>query len=1021
MKKILTLFLIFTSTLLLSQNDCSDALIACGNSGYQDLNVTGIGTQELNNSNTCASEETNSIWFKLIINTGGTLGFTLTPNSTSINEDFDFFIFGPTATCGNIGQAIRCSTTNPSAASQGNNLTGMNSVETDTAEGPGQLGNSFVQWLNVSDGDTYFLVIDRPIGVSNFSINWIGTATFSKQPTFENPTANVLNIEQCDTDMVLDEISEFDLTVNTNIAIGSQNNVFASYHTSNNDAVLGTNSILQATTFENTSNPEIIYLRLTNTITECFDVTEFTITVKPIITLGTPENLKGCNINNDGFYTFNLSQNDVNINPDIVNNEVSYFDNEIDAINNNLATKLPVNYTNSIAYNSEIVWVRVESLITGCFAVTNFNIEVFELPTITTPVSLKQCDNDTDGFSPFNLTEVNDKISTNASNEAFTYFYSYLGAASNDTNDEILNSTAYTNQTASTETLWARIENNNGCHRVAEINLIVSTTSIPSSFQQREFYECDDYLDAVNNDTDGVSTFNFSTVTADVITELNAPGQQLTINYYRNEADAFAEENSILDPSNYRNVGYTSPQIIYIRIDSELDNDCLGIWPRITLNVEPLPIANTITINRECDDDFDGFFPFDISLVEATVLNGQTNVTVSYFNQNNTPLPSPLPNPFLTNSQTITIRVTNNSTNVINGACFDETNLEFIVDQKPVANSVSDQIECDDDLDGLFPFDTSTIETTLLNGQNGMLVSYVDENGDSLTSPLPNPFLTAAQTITIKVENELNSNCTAETTFNFIVNPKPEFELDETAIYCTNLPPIDVVTSNPLGNYTYEWKDKTGTTVSVKPNIITSSAGIYTVIATSNEGCESFPHQIIIEASSIALLTENDITLVDDSDNNSITIATTNLGIGDYEYALAKLDGFVSSFQDEPYFDHLAAGIYTVLIQDKNNCGITQLDVSIVGFPKFFTPNNDGFNDTWNILGVNDKFYMSSVVNIFDRFGKFITQINREGNGWDGLFKGNPLPATDYWFSVELVDNIGNIRTRKGHFSLIRR
>ncbi|WP_372795614.1 T9SS type B sorting domain-containing protein, partial [Lutibacter sp.] len=145
------------------------------------------------------------------------------------------------------------------------------------------------------------------------------------------------------------------------------------------------------------------------------------------------------------------------------------------------------------------------------------------------------------------------------------------------------------------------------------------------------------------------------------------------------------------------------------------------------------------------------------------------------------------------------------------------------------------------------------------------------------------------------------------------------------------------------------------------------------------------------------------------------------LGIGDYEYALAKLDGFVSSFQDEPYFDHLAAGIYTVFIQDKNNCGIAQLETSVVGFPKFFTPNNDGFNDTWNIVGINDKFYTSSMVNIFDRFGKLVAQINPNENGWDGLFKGNPLPATDYWFSVELVDTIGNIRTRKGHFSLIRR
>ena len=1019
MKNKLTLLLILTTTLIFSQNDCSDALIVCGNSGYQDLTVTGIGVQELNNSNTCQSRETNSIWFKLIINSGGTLGFTLTPNSTSINEDFDFFIFGPNATCGNIGQAIRCSTTNPASANQGNNLTGMNSTEIDTSEGPGPDGNSFVQWLTVSSGDTYFLVIDRPIGTSNFDLEWTGTATFSDQPTFENPTASALNLEQCDTDAVLDEISTFDLTVNTPIAVGSQNNVSATYHTSNNDALLGANSIFAANNFQNTSNPQTIYLRLTNTLTQCFDVTEFSLTVNPGIILGTPENLFGCDINGNGFYTFDLSQNDINVNPDLINNEVSYFTNENDALTNNIATQLPLNYTNSTAYNSEVIWVRVESLITGCFSISNFTIEVVELPVVTSPVSLKQCDDDNDGFSSFNLTEVNTKLSNNVINESFTYFNTSTGADLNDSNDEIANPTTYINQTPTTDTVWARIENNNGCHRIAEINLTVSTTGIPSSFQ-REFYQCDDYIDATNNETDGITTFDFSSVTAE-IWALFPVGQQLIINYYRNEADALAEINPIPDPSNYRNIGYVDSQTIYIRVDSQLDNDCLGLGAHITLNVEPIPIANPVTINRQCDDDFDGLFPFDTSLIQSSVLNGQTGMIVSYFDQNGNSLASPLPNPFLTNSQTITIRVTDSNSVDPDGSCFAETTLEFIVDKKPVANTVPNQIECDDDLDGFFPFDTSLIQPSVLNGQTGMIVSYFDQNGEPLPSPLPNPFLTNNQTISISVENELNTTCIASTTLDFVVNPKPEFNLDETAIYCLNLDPITVETYNPQGIYTYQWTNENNDIISTRFDAIIASEGVYTVIATSIEGCQSFPHSIIVEPSVIATITSNDITVIDDSENNSITIATNNLGIGDYEFAIQKMNEFISSFQDEPYFEQLDPGIYTVYIRDKNNCGIAQIDVSVIGFPKFFTPNNDGYNDTWEVLGVNENFYAKSNIYIFDRFGKLITQINPKGEGWNGLFNGQHLPATDYWFSVELIDNNGNTRIRKGHFSLIRR
>ncbi len=52
-----------------------------------------------------------------------------------------------------------------------------------------------------------------------------------------------------------------------------------------------------------------------------------------------------------------------------------------------------------------------------------------------------------------------------------------------------------------------------------------------------------------------------------------------------------------------------------------------------------------------------------------------------------------------------------------------------------------------------------------------------------------------------------------------------------------------------------------------------------------------------------------DVTIVDDSDNNSITIDPTNLGIGDYQYALIDEDGIQTSFQDLPFFENLHRGI----------------------------------------------------------------------------------------------------------------
>jgi len=840
----------------------------------------------------------------------------------------------------------------------------------------------------------------------------------------DSPKANQpSNIIQCDDDN--DGFYSFNLNSLKDIEIlnGQSNIIFeVQYFTSQIEADLNSNPITNLYINSSAFSTDTIIARIHNKNNiNCFDTKSFTI---QIFDTSTPPNISSlgkCDstirgTDDDGLEYFDLTQKDSELlnGLSISDFTINYF---LDAALNNLITN-PTTFSNSNAIQT--VYYKVENKLNPtCFISSSFSIEVFKLPTINNLVSLKQCDDDNDGFSSFNLTEVNSKISTNYLSETFTYYLTQASAINKISTDEILNPTNYTNSLINTENIWSRVESSMGCFRVSEINLVVSTTQIPLTYQ-KQFYECDDNLDTVNNEYDGISLFDFSSATTEIEGNF-PPGQKLIISYYRNETDALSELNPILNTSNYRNIGYPNSQIIYVRVDSELDNDCLGLGPHITLNVEKVPIANAITIDRQCDDDFDGFYNFDTSLVESTLLNGQIGMKIEYYDELGNSLPSPLPNPFFINSQTITIKLINTNSIDPDGSCFDETTLEFIVDKKPIANVISPIINCDDDLDGMFPFDTSTIENLVLNGQTGMSISYLDENNNVLSTPLPNPFLSHSQTITIKVENELNSNCTAETTLDFIVNERPNFELDESAIICLNLPPIVISTFNPNDNYSYEWRDENDAIISNAQEAIISIPGNYTVIATSAEGCLSFPKTISIEPSIIANLTENDISIVDDSDNNSITISTLNLGIGDYEFAIQKEKELIGFYQDENYFDSLAPGIYTVFVRDKNNCGIAQIDVSIIGFPKFFTPNNDGKNDTWRIIGVNENFYTTSDIFIFDRFGKLIKKIDPKGEGWNGLLNGNYLPSTDYWFTIELKDKNGNTRIRKGHFSLIRR
>ena len=162
-----------------SQNNCVNYIQVCGNQAIS-LNVSGGGSQEISNSSWCFFQENNSLWLRFTILTGGTLGFNLIPSSTSIIEDYDFMVFGPNVTCTAKGSPIRCSSTNPQASGSANNHTGMRASSTDVSEGPGNLGDNWVNWLTASAGESYFLLIDRPLGNSAFTLNWTGSAVLKK-------------------------------------------------------------------------------------------------------------------------------------------------------------------------------------------------------------------------------------------------------------------------------------------------------------------------------------------------------------------------------------------------------------------------------------------------------------------------------------------------------------------------------------------------------------------------------------------------------------------------------------------------------------------------------------------------------------------------------------------------------------------------------------------------------------------------------------------------------------------------
>lgn len=663
-------------------------------------------------------------------------------------------------------------------------------------------------------------------------------------------------------------------------------------------------------------------------------------------------------------------------------------------------------------------------------------LTILALPTVISPITLVQCDNDTDGISSFNLTQKNNVISSNSATETFTYYTNSSAANTQDATFLISNPIAFT---TSNTIVFARVQNANGCFRIAQINLIVSVTQIPASVIITDVVKCDDYLDAIHDDHDGITFFDLSPISAQILTSLPASSGPYTLNYYKNEADFLAETdasgNSLAIPpaelTNYRNIGYPNQQEIWARIESASTNDCYG-FRKFKLIVEALPIINSVGINnivRHCDDNQDGTYVFDTSAIESTLLGSQnsSDKTITYFDQNGNSIPSPFPATYsVTASQIITVKIQNNTTVAQDAPCKEEGTFQFILDDLPEAfalstTQINSLISCDDELqNGSISFDTTGIEATIVGSQTGMLIKYIYQDGSSSTT-LNNPFVTETQDVIVRISNPINPNCYAETTLHFIVRPLPKIDLntdgDDNVIVCANLPgtiitlTADLTDATPTNNYTYQWYiNSVAIPGATHYTLNINTPGTYTVVVTNSFGCsrtrtiEAIPSDI----AEIETIQINDLT-----DDNSVLINVVSGTGGNYVYSI---DAEFGPFQESNLFTNLTYGFHIVYIKDLNECGTTKKIISVLGVPKYFTPNGDGIHDSWNIRGVSKDFYPNTIVYIYDRYGKLITQISPLGAGWDGTYNGNLALSDDYWYYIKIDDG----RVAKGHFSLKR-
>ncbi|PHR70561.1 MAG: hypothetical protein COA67_08015 [Lutibacter sp.] len=504
--------------------------------------------------------------------------------------------------------------------------------------------------------------------------------------------------------------------------------------------------------------------------------------------------------------------------------------------------------------------------------------------------------------------------------------------------------------------------------------------------------------------------------------------------WYYNGGRVPISTNEILTLNNITSADIGDYSLVVEHID--LCGNTNTLESEFIINVLDPPIVQSPITFKNCDEDGnpDGFTDFNLQEASIAIIPGNTSlVSITYhLTFNDADNGTNFINPIINNSVACVVyaRVENAT------GCYSisEVNLETSTTSFP-ANYNGESLEtCDTDAinDGLYIFDLSQVSNNIINQfpNPNLSVHYyrnlndaeLEQNEISQLYKNETPF---SQTLYVRVESDINGNCFGIGPYvTLTVYLLPEFEVIPEEIICTNLTiPVILESFNPQGMYSYSWTGPNGFTSSL-PITTTSSAGEYTVtasnIASNGTICESLPRTINVRESSAATITLNDITITDDSLNNSIVInnSNNNLGTGDYIFSL---DYEFGPYQESPIFENVSLGIHTLYVLDENNCGLTSIEVYVIGFPDFFTPNNDNINDTWRILGVNKMFYPETSVQIFDRFGKILAIIDGVSEGWNGIYNGEKLPESDYWFKAKIINIDGTIRNKKGHFSLIRR
>ncbi len=869
-------------------------------------------------------------------------------------------------------------------------------------------------------------------------------------PVLVPPTQDELTI--CDTTGF--GIATFNLDDLVEDMVNGAPNLLVTFHLTAQDAEDGENAIPNTGSFQN-SNPglQYIYVRVENTVTGCTNAVPLVLTLIVEPAPMAPEDLEDLeqcddqdNNGQDGRAYFDLTVQDAFIYSESETPPgtliIHYFTSE-----NNANEGMPriTNPTNYYGTNGQTIWVRVETPDNECFSVTSFELELHQPLLITTPTMLTLCNEElpNDSITQFDLTVKDDEILGIygiGQGNTVTYYEqdprTVTGATPIATPEAYNNSEPGVTPVNNPRTLYVELTTPEGCKSYTTLTIKVLPLPQPDTTIE-PLEQCD-----VNSSPDGEEIFDLSDAEADI----RDNDFDMVITYYETEQDAIDRTNQIVNYTAYNSGNAT----IWVRAEANTGNSQDPVCFQIVsfqLIVTPLPElgeAGVIEPYAICEQNTDGIATFDFNTHMDEILGDTANpaeYTIKFFRTDadriaGIAMPYIYTNTSSPNVQNIVVEVRNNDTQ-----CVIWAPLTLLVEEAAIAYPVTETFfECDydGDNDGVFTFDLTRADDDALGSQSptDYSVTYYTNQADAeagtnaIATPTAYQNTTSPdyQMIWVRVTNESTvSGCYEVTTLELFVERIPEPSLTGGTI-CVDFRTQDVLRDHPMDSgldatHTFVWyHDGVVIPGADQPTYTADEAGEYTVVATSATGCVSDPIAPVTVERSGPASPIGDGYVVSNAFSDGQTIVVLAEGYGEYQYQLDN-----GPWQNSNVFNNVSAGPHEVHIRDiatDNPCDEFNLlleDVSIIDYPNFFTPNGDGYNDTWNIIGMWGDDFAGTKIYIFDRYGKLLKQLSPsiDSDGWDGTFNGTPLPADDYWFTVTYSEG-GVTKEFKAHFAMKR-